>query len=99
MSEALSTGTRKRISRIRRRAIPEVLAAYEAGQISAKRADLLLYLPSRQQRKQLTTLLDSVSNKERRCRMAAEVIEQYLANREGPIDLQAVAGEIRAAVA
>jgi hypothetical protein len=58
-----------------------------------------LYLPSRQQRKQLTTLLDSVSNKERRCRMAAEVIEQYLANREGPIDLQAVAGEIRAAVA
>jgi len=52
-SSTLSPGTRKRLSRIRRRAIPQVREAYENGQISAKRADLLLYLPAEQQAAEL----------------------------------------------
>jgi hypothetical protein len=39
-----SKGTRKRISRIMRRADPSVREAYQNGQLSARKADQLLYL-------------------------------------------------------
>ena len=99
MIEALSAGTRKRISRINRRATAEVRTAYEAGQISARRADQLLYLRPSKQRRELDRLLTESSDRERRYRVAAEVIERYLETRQTqPIDIQGVAQQIRAAI-
>jgi hypothetical protein len=45
-----SEGHRKRLSRIRRRAAKEVQEAFLAGHISARKADVLLYLEPEQQR-------------------------------------------------
>ena len=73
-----SAGQRKRISRIRPRAIPEVVQAFEAGKISARRADTLLYLPPDEQRAQLNALLAEQALIARRSRIAAEVIRKHL---------------------
>jgi len=67
-----SAGTKKRISRIRRRALPEIMAAYQSGKISARRAAQLLYLQPDQQRAELTRLLSIQEEAARRSRIAAE---------------------------
>ena len=74
----LSVGTKKRIARIARRAIPEVLEAYQQGAISARRADTLLYLPPAQQRAELDRILAAQQNGAERSRIAAEVIRHHV---------------------
>jgi hypothetical protein len=49
----VSPGQKKRLSRIRRRAIPAVRELYEKGLISAHRADDLLHLSKRGKLKNL----------------------------------------------
>jgi hypothetical protein len=98
MSE-LSVGTRKRLSRIRRRATKAVRQSYEKGLISARRADDLLYLPKRKQAKELAAILNERETRERVAHTAAETINSYLASNSGKVDLLELASRIRAAIA
>lgn len=91
-----SAGTTKRISRIRRRAIPEVLQAYRQGRISARRADALLYLEQEQQLAALERLLSDRENAARRSRIAAAAIKAHID--AGRLDLAAVQEDLRTAL-
>ena len=94
-----SKGTLKRISRIRRRASREVLEAYEAGSISAKRADLLLYLPPDQRNAELERRLTEVRTREARNRLVADAIRGYLDSLNGQqVDLNTLGQTIREAL-
>jgi hypothetical protein len=73
-----SPGTTKRISRIRRRASPEVREAYENGLISAKCADLLLYKSPSEQAAELNRRLTKARERETRHGLAAAAIRTYL---------------------
>jgi hypothetical protein len=70
----LSEGTRKRLSRIRRRACEEVQQAFSRGLISGHKADDLLYLPLEEQRVAIGGILAEREAAEHRSRIAAEVI-------------------------
>lgn len=95
-----SPGQLKRISRIRRRAIPEVREAFERGEISAKRADLLLYLPQGEQAAELERRLSEAHEREARRRLVAESIRGYLDGLNGRrVDLNELAQRIRKALA
>jgi hypothetical protein len=96
---ASSEGTRKRISRIHRRAIPAVREAYEKGLISARRADTLLYLREAEQARQLRALLGERESRERSVHLAAQAIDGYLKERnDGPVDLIELQNRIRQAL-
>lgn len=89
----------KRISRIRRRASPEVREAYENGLISAKRADLLLYKSHSEQQAELTRRLSEAHERETRHRLVADAIRTYLDSLNGrQVDLHQLAGIIRQAL-
>jgi hypothetical protein len=92
----LSAGTKKRLSRIARRATPEVQAAYAAGKISARKADQLLYLPFDRQRAELERILHKQEEAQRRSRIAAEVIRRHLAL--GRRDLVALRQDLKTAL-
>jgi hypothetical protein len=95
----VSPGQRKRMSRIRRRAIPSVREAWKSGLISARRADGLLYLPKRRQAKELAAILSARETRERVAHLAAATIEEYLEHNSGEVDLQKLGQKIRAAIA
>jgi hypothetical protein len=78
-----SLGTTKRISRIRRRALPEVREAYERGQISARMADTMLYLPAAHQRAELNRRLNEARQREACHRLVADAIREYLDSLNG----------------
>ena len=89
----------QRVSRIKRRALPAVVAAFEAGKISAKRADLLLHLNPREQALELERRLSEAREREARHRLVAETIRRYLDARDGGrVDLVELAGLIRGAL-
>jgi hypothetical protein len=94
-----SPGQAKRISRIRRRAIPEVREAYERGLITAKRADLLLYLSPAEQAAELTRRLEEARIREEKHGAVAGVIRGYLDQLGGRrVDLNELAQRIREAL-
>ena len=100
--QTVSPGQKKRLSRIRRRAIPAVREAYESGAISARRADIWLYLTSAEQEAKLAALLSERAAKAHAYRQAAGVIENYLQERQGTrcaLDLQELGARIRAVLA
>jgi hypothetical protein len=70
--------TTKRHRRIERRASAEVLEAYRAGQITARRADILLYLPAAEQVAELERRLSEARQREESHRTVAMTIRQYL---------------------
>jgi hypothetical protein len=74
----LSEGTRKSLSRIRRRATPQVQEAYRSGKISARRAAQLLYLEPSQQLAELDRILATQEKIRHRSRIAAQVIKEHL---------------------
>jgi hypothetical protein len=92
----LSLGTKKRLSRIRRRATQEVRAAFEAGKISARRADTLLYLEPKEQLAELEHLLAVREDARRRSKIAAEIIRRHLAL--GQRDLQKLRQDLKTAL-
>ena len=95
-----SPGQTKRLSRIRRRAIPAVREAYERGEISAKRADLLLYLPKAEQAVELERRLAEAHEREDRHCLVATAIRGYLDQLDGKrVDLIELAKIIRKALA
>jgi hypothetical protein len=91
-----SAGTRKRISRIRRRAIPEVAQAYKDGQISARRADVLLYLPPEEQLTELVRLLSVQEAAQHRSQVAARIIKAHVV--AGRRDLMALQRDLQRAL-
>ncbi len=94
-----SVGTTKRLSRIARRAIPAVREAFERGEISAKRADLLLYLPKAEQALELERRLSEAHAREAQHRRVAAAIKSYLDGLNGQkVDLHRLGGVIRAAL-
>jgi len=93
-----STTKAKRLSRVRRRGSPELVAALDAGLISTRTAHTLLYLPVREQAAQLERRLGALEERQRKSHLAADVIRGYLdANRQ--IDLEALRSLIQAALA
>jgi hypothetical protein len=92
-----STTPAKRLRRIQRRAIPEVVAALEAGQISVRMADTLLYLPPGQQRAQLERRLAAARERQRKSQLVAQTIRRYLDSAQ-QIDLAALRDLIQAAL-
>jgi hypothetical protein len=98
LQAVISPGTKKRISRIRRRAEPEVQAAFEAGKISASRADQLLYLEPSRQLAELDRILAAQQNATQRSRIAAAVIREHL-NRGAQPSLAALREDLRLALA
>jgi len=91
MSTSLCRGCR-----IRRRAAPEIQAAYQQGLISARRADTLLYLSAEDQRTQLNRLLAEKADMVRRSKLAAEVIKKHIT--AGRRDLVALRDDLRKAL-
>lgn len=91
-----SAGQTKRISRIHRRAVPAVRQAYERGDISARMADTLLYLPVSEQALELERRLSAAHQCEARHRAAAQAIRGYLDSLNGrQVDLHQLSGIIR----
>jgi hypothetical protein len=95
-SQMLSVGTKKRLSRIRRRAIAEVQATFARGDISAKKADLLLYLEPAQQSVELQRLLSVREEAARRSRIAAAVIRRHV--KGGNRDIVALRADLQLAL-
>lgn len=95
-----SPGHIKRLSRIRRRAIPAVRQAYENGDISARMADTLLYLSPAKQAAELQRRLTETAERERKHRLVAEAIRKYLDELgTRKVDLLELAKAIREALA
>ncbi len=95
-----SPGHLKRLSRIRRRAIPAVRQAYENGDISARMADTLLYLSPTKQAAELARRLVETAERERKHRLVAEAIRTYLGDLNGRrVDLIELNQRIRLALA
>jgi hypothetical protein len=92
----LSAGQKKRLSRIARRAEPEVRAAFESGKISARRADTLLYLPPEEQLIELNCLLAVQAEAARRTRIATAVIKRHID--AGRHDLVALKADLQLAL-
>jgi hypothetical protein len=89
----------KRASRIKRRATPEVLAAYVSGKISAKRADILLHMNPREQALELDRRLSEAHRCEVRNALVASTIRKYLDGLHGEkVDLSYLSGIIRQAL-
>ena len=86
----------QRHRRIERRALPEVLEAYRAGQITARRADILLHLPEVEQAAELERRLVLARERERKHRLVAGVIREYLdGHNSRRVDLGELAGILR----
>jgi hypothetical protein len=92
-----STTKDKRIRRIERRAIPELVEAMRNGQISVRMADTLLLLPAEAQLAQLQRRLNEAAQRECKSQLAARTIREYLGRCER-IDLEELQGCIREAL-
>jgi hypothetical protein len=93
-----STTKAKRLSRIRRRGSPQLVAALDAGAISVRTADTLLYLPPDQQAAELNRRLQALQERERKSQTASTVIRQYLDSAPKQIDLEELRSLIQEAL-
>jgi hypothetical protein len=92
-----STTKAKRIRRIERRAIPELVEAMRNGQISVRMADTLLYLPPQEQLAFLERRLQAAQQREQKSKAIASVIRSYLdAHKE--VDLETLCSLMREAL-
>jgi hypothetical protein len=79
----VSPGQQKRLGRIKRRACRQVREAFERGDITARRADILLYLPPAEQKRELEKWLAVRADKKQVYARAAETIRSYLESLDG----------------
>jgi hypothetical protein len=82
-----STTKAKRIRRIKRRAIPELVEAMHKRQISVRVADTLLYLPPQEQLAQLERRLRFAQQRENKSKAIAQTIRTYLDDHQ-QVDLE-----------
>src|SRR5438105_15445877 len=95
----MSPGHAKRLRRIERRGTGEIKAALQAGRISARICDTLLYLPPDQQAKELYRRLSARSEAERKSQLVAQTIRAYLDEHTGRrIDLEELRHTLREAL-
>ncbi len=95
-----ATTQAKRLRRVERRAIPEVIEAVHAGKLSVRMADQLLYLPRGKQKAELRSRLKAIEDRERISGTAAEAIRGYLNALDGNRpDLHQLAGIVRSVLA
>jgi hypothetical protein len=73
-----ATTKEKRERRVMARSIPEVLEAVQAGKLSLRLADQMLYLPRAKQRAELRRRLKAIEDRERISARVAGEIRQYL---------------------
>ena len=89
----------RRIKRNSRTAIPSVIDALSRGEISLRRAEALSRLSPKLQKKELERQLKESFDRAQGQRIAAEVIERFLAGQNGSrIDLGKLAFVIREAI-
>jgi hypothetical protein len=93
-----STTKDKRIRRIERRAIPELIEAMRCGRASVRMADTLLYLSPEQQRAELERRLTAAHRREQKSKAIAGVIRTYLDGHR-QVDLETLRSLIQAALA
>jgi hypothetical protein len=93
-----SPGTQQRIRRIKARATPAIRDVFEAGQISARRADIFLHMPHAEAEARLAALLAARDTKAHAYQKAASVIEDYLREQRSRIDLHELGTQIRSAL-
>jgi hypothetical protein len=79
----MSPGQQKRLGRIRRRACRQVREAFARGDITVRRADILLYLPPAAQKRELEKWLAVRKTKKQIYARAAETIRNYLEKLDG----------------
>ena len=79
----MSPGQQKRLGRIKRRACSDVRDAFARGDITARRADILLYLPPAAQKRELKKWLAVRKTKKQVYAKAAETIRSYLETLDG----------------
>ena len=90
----------KRLRRVERRAIPEIVAAVHTGKLSVRLADQLLYLPKAQQKVELERRLALAQERETRNRLVAETVRSYLDTLNGQkVDLHQLGKIIQNALA
>jgi hypothetical protein len=93
-----ATTKEKRERRVMRRSIPEVVAAISSGKLSIRLGDDLLRLSRPKQKVALEHRLRAQDEAERRSRVAAETIRQYLDSCDN-VNLEDLRRRIRAAIA
>jgi hypothetical protein len=94
--EQPSVGQRKRLRRVELRAIQAVKDALQAGLISPRRADTLLYLSADRQQEELDKILRARTQAALRAKRAVEILKIHLA--AGSRDLIKLRGDLRAAL-
>jgi hypothetical protein len=92
-----SVGQRKRLRRIALRASQPVKDALQAGLISPRRADRLLYLEPAQQEQELAKILVARTQAAGRAKRVVEILQAHLAT--GTRDLVKLRGDLREALA
>jgi len=75
----MSLGQKKRLRRVELRACEEVKAALARGDITPRCADILLYLPAGEQKRELERILTGKANTVSRCRRVVEILRKHLA--------------------
>ena len=89
-----STTKAKRLRRVEKRSLPEVLDAVHAGKLSPRVADQLLYLSPTRQRVELAKRLRTAEEREQLTHRVAEVIRNYLDHHQ-TVDLHALREELQ----
>jgi hypothetical protein len=89
----MSPGQKKRLRRVERRACEEVKAALARGDITLRRADTLLYLPTSEQKLKLERILADKERTAIRCRRAVEILRRHMA--AGSKDLLRLRSDLR----
>jgi hypothetical protein len=92
-----ATTQAKRLRRVERRAIPEIVAAVHTGKLSARLADQLLYLPKGEQKAELDRRLKAIDDRERISALVAQTIREY-SDTASKVDLQELNQRIREAI-
>jgi hypothetical protein len=93
-SDSYASNKARRLRRIRRRACPELIHAYEHGELSLRRFDLLSRLPTAKQRR----LIAAEKARSTAATIAAQTIEKLL-DETGAVRLPQISAAIREALA
>jgi hypothetical protein len=92
-----ATTQARRLRRVERRAIPEIVAAVHTGKLSLRLVDQVLYLPKAEQKAELHRRLNAIEDRERISAAVARTIREYL-NTTSKVDLQELNERIRSAI-
>jgi hypothetical protein len=93
-SDSYASNKERRLRRIRRRACSELIHAYEHGELSLRRFDILSRAPKARQRR----IVFAQKTKDTAHRLAAQTINEVLCRQTGPIRLSEISTANREAL-